>query len=205
MPPKGKAKAKAVVPDTAMYEEVANELGIVGDYKQYRASAENLNKAEDTAALAIKAQEYAECKEQGGGEDDAVVAANAAYTRAVFKLKLQKSYNKHLKKSHAAPPPVPEPVAAPAAAVLDNVPADDDELKNMKTVQHQEAIQSAYNRIVSHRLFKNIVSEPPNPIQDSEAGDTGMQDMEPNSNLMQNRLFAKLLMSSDDYINTRAH
>ena len=205
MPPKGKAKAKAVVPDWAMYEEVANELGIVGDYKQYRASAENLNKAEETKALDSKVQEYAECKEHGADEDDAVVAANAAYTRAVFKFKLQKSYNKHLKKSHAAPPPVPEPVAAPAAAVLDNVPADDDELKNMKTVQYQEAIQSAYNRIVSHRLFKNIVSEPPNPIQDSEAGDTGMQDMEPNSNLMQNRLFAKLLMSSDDYINTRAH
>ena len=205
MPPKGKANAKAVVPDTAMYEEVAKELGIIGDYKQYRASAENLNKAEDTNALEIKAREYAECQEHGGGEDDAVVAANAAYTRAVFKFKLQKSYNKHLKKPHAAPPPVPEPVAAPAAAVLDNVPADDDELKNMKTVQYQEAIQSAYNRIVSHRLFKNIVSEPPNPIQDSEAGDTGMQDMEPNSNLMQNRLFAKLLMSSDDYINTRAH
>ena len=184
MPPKGKAKAKAVVPDTAMYEEVANELGIVGDYKQYRASAENLNKAEDTKALDRKVQEYAEVKEHGGDEDDAVTAADAAYARAVFKFKLQKSYNKHLKKTNGAPPPppVPEPVAAPAAA---EAPVDDDELKNTKTVQYQEAIQSAYNRIVGHRLFKDIISEPPNPIHNSDIGDSGMQDLSPNSNLMQ--------------------
>ena len=183
MPPK-KAKSKAVVPDTAMYEEVANELGIVGDYKQYRASAENLNKAEETNALDCKVQEYAEVHEHGGDEDDAVTAADAAYARAVFKFKLQKAYNKHLKKTNGAPPPPPgpAPVAAPAAA---EAPADDDDLKNAKTVQYQEAIQSAYNCIVSHRLFKDIISEPPNPIQNSDIGDSGMQDLSPNSNLMQ--------------------
>ena len=180
-PKKGKAKS---APDTAMYEEVANELGIVGDHRQYRASSENITKAEETAALECKAQEYAQVMEHGGDEDDAVTAADAAYARAVFKFKLQKAYNKHLKKTNAAPPPppVPEPVAAPAAAAD---PADDDELKNVKTVQYQEAIQSAYNRIVSHRLFKDIISEPPNPIQNSDIGDSGMQDLSPNSNLMQ--------------------
>ena len=184
MAPKGKATAKSA-PDTAMYEEVANELGIVGDHRQYRASSENITKAEETAALECKAQEYAQVIEHGGDESDAVAVSHAAYTRAVFKCKLQKAYLRHLKKTNAAPPAVHAPVAAPAAAGPAEVPADDDELKNTKTVQYQEAIQSAYNRIVSHRIFKDIVSEPPNPIQNSDLGDSGMQDMKPNSNLMQ--------------------
>ena len=54
MPPKETAKAKAMAPDTAMYEEVAMELGIAGDYKQYRASAENLNKAEEIPGIGLQ-------------------------------------------------------------------------------------------------------------------------------------------------------
>ena len=58
MGPKAKAKAKVSPtqpgPSEVMYQEVATELGIIGDYKQYRATAENLNKAETKAAQAAK-------------------------------------------------------------------------------------------------------------------------------------------------------
>ena len=201
MAPKA-GKAKPPVLDAAECQKVADELGIVGDYKQYNAGKENLTRPEELAAAKCKLEEYNAAKEHGAPEEDANLAADAAFTRAVFKFKLQRGYSKYVKKNSGAASEVvapPPPAASPAAAPVADPDADENiELRTTKTILYQEEIQAAYNRILTHRIFKDMVMLPPNPIQKEDAGDSGMQDLKPNSNLMyfRSRLFPDLLTST---------
>ena len=201
MGPKAKSKPKAVVLDPAECQVVADELGIVGDYKQYNAGKENLTKPEETAAAKCQLEEFNLAKDNGAEEADATLAGNTAFARAAFKFKLQRGYNKHLKKQSGAASEVVAPsLAAASPAAVADPEADETivELKNTKTILYQEEIQAAYNRIMAHRIFKDMLMLPPNPIQKEEIGDSGMQDLKPNSNLMyfRSRLFPDLFMST---------
>ena len=189
-----------MVLDAAECQLVADELGIVGDYKQYNAGKENLTKTEELAAAKCQLEEFNLATEHGAEAADATLAGDAAFARAVFKFKLQRGYNKHVKKHSGAASEVvaPPPPVAPPAAVADPENDENIELRSTKTILYQEEIQAAYNRIMAHRIFKDMLMLPPNPIQKEESGDSGMQDLKPNSNLMyfRSRLFPDLFMST---------
>ena len=177
---KVKAKAKAGEPtsDAAMFQEVATELGIVGDYKVYRATAENLNKTEATQAQTAKDEAYAKAIDDGADEADATEIADAVHKRATFKFKLEKAHNKHLKRRAAqidAPAGADDaPVPLALEALLSG--ADVEPEIAGKALAYQEEITAAYNRILRHKVFKDVVAQQPNPIRTEEAGDSGMQD-----------------------------
>lgn len=177
---KAKAKAKAGDPisDAAMFQEVATELGIVGDYKVYRATAENLNKTEAKQAQTKKDEAYDKAIADGADQDDATEIADAVHKRATFKFKLEKAHNKHLKRQAA-----PNDAAAGANDAPDPLPVDvlvvgadaEPEIAG-KALAYTEEITAAYNRILRHKVFKDVVAQQPNPVRTEEAGDSGMQD-----------------------------
>ena len=186
MSPKAKAKAKAnakadePTTDAAMFQEVATELGVVGDYKVHRASAENLNKTETKQAQTAKEESYAKAIEDGTDEADATEIADAVHKRAIFKLKLEKAHNKHLKRLAASTdaaagaadaPPGPLAPESLLCAAYDMEP----EIA-CKALAYKDEITAAYNRILRHKVFKDVVAQQPNPVRPEEAGDSGMQD-----------------------------
>jgi len=186
MSPKAKAKAKAKAnadeptAEAAMFQEVATELGVVGDYKVYRASAENLNKTEIKQAQTAKYDAYDKAIEDGVDEADATEMADAVHKRATFKFKLEKAYNKHLKKQApvvAAPADAyaaPDPLAPPEAFLFN--PSDMEPQIAGKALAYKDEITAAYERILRHKVFKDVVAQLPNPVRAEESGDSGMQD-----------------------------
>ena len=191
MSPKAKAKAKAnananePTSEAAMCQEVATELGVVGDYKVYRASAENLNKTEIKQAQTAKDAAYEKAIEDGADEVDAIEFADAVHKQATFKFKLEKAHNKHLKKQVAsADAPVgaapagaaaaPGPLAPPEA-LLFNASDMEPQIAG-KALAYKDEITAAYERILRHKVFKDVVAQQPNPVRTEEAGDSGMQD-----------------------------
>ena len=183
MGPKAKAKAKAKADeptsDAAMFQEVATELGIVGDYKVYRASAENLNKTETKQAQTAKDEAYDKAIEDGADDADATEIADAVHKRATFKFKLEKAHNKHLKRRAASTDAAAGPADAPgplAPEVLLSGAIDMEPEIAGKALAYQEEITAAYNRILRHKVFKDVVAQQPNPVRSEEAGDSGMQD-----------------------------
>ena len=187
MSPKAKAKAKAKADeptsDAAMFQEVATELGVVGDYKVCRASAENLNKTEIKQAQTAKDEAYEKAIDDGADEADATEIADAVHKRATFKFKLDKAHNKHLKRQAAS---ADAPVgAAPAGAAAAPGPLPEALLFGAydlepqiagKALAYKEEITAAYERILRHKVFKDVVAQQPNPVRTEESGDSGMQD-----------------------------
>lgn len=190
MPPRAKSsggkqpKTKEADAD-AMQAAVAEELGI-DNYKQLRATSENLSKSEEVLVATHREEVYANAMDDDNVEDDAAAnaLADAAAKKQTFKFKLQKAHNKYQKRqaSNAAdqqPPaagnPQPgdgNPPPQVALADVDSGLASADS----KTVQYNQAVLAAYNRVVGHRVFKNITTQPPNPIQEEDAGDCGVQE-----------------------------
>ena len=188
MSPKAKAKAKAKADeptsDAALFQEVATELGIVGDYKVYRASAENLNKTETKQAQTAKDEAYDKAIEDGADEADATEIADAVHKRATFKFKLEKAHNKHLKRQAASADALAGAAPAGAAdapgplapeALLCGAYDMEPEIAG-KALAYKDEITAAYNRILRHKVFKDVVAQQPNPVRPEEAGDSGMQD-----------------------------
>ena len=107
MPPKGKAKSKAAaaaaLPDADMQESVAAELG-VPNYKQLRATSENLNKTEEAEGAALRGDVFDKAMDADDGADEeaANAMADAALARFVFKKKLAKAFAKFNKKAAQA-------------------------------------------------------------------------------------------------------
>ena len=182
-----KAKAKAVakapadqaadVPVVNMFQAVADELG-VADYKLLRATAENLNRREEEEGCALKDAAVAAAAEAGDDEAEATAKGDAAYKRYAFKAKLAKAHAKHLRKAAAAaaaaaarPDDVADPMPHGAGRPDEHVPV----IEDTKKAAYQEHIQSAYNRIIGHRVFKDALVLLPSPIQLEEAGDCGVQ------------------------------
>ena len=184
MSPKAKAKAKAKADeptsDAAMFQEVATELGVVGDYKVYRASAENLNKTETKQAQTAKDEAYDKAIEDGADEADATEIADAVHKRATFKFKLEKAHNKHLKRQSAdAPVGAANAGAAAAPGPLPEALFGAYDLEPQiagKALAYKDEITAAYERILRHKVFKDVVAQQPNPVRTEESGDSGMQD-----------------------------
>lgn len=185
MPPKGKAKAKAKAradaDDTsAIFDDEAKLLGIE-DWRPYRPSSENLNKTEDAEAKTAKQEAHDKALADGEDATEAAFRAEEAHRRAVFKLKLSKAV-KRAKHKAARPPGEedgPDPAASGAAAPPAQAPAPGgamvvDAVVGDRCSAYFLRLTEAYNRVVAHKLFKDVASQNPNPVQESE--DCGVQD-----------------------------
>ncbi len=185
MSPKVKAKSKASSPlaDADMHESVAAELGLVGvvDYKTLRPSSENLNKTEEAEGAALREDVYKNAIDDDAVEDEVTAAAiaDAALKLFVFKKKLSKAfakYNKKLSQAADAAQVVPPPAAEnPPMADGDQAPPPAASPGEKKKAAYQEVIVAAYNRVTAHRVFMDVASLPPNPIQEDTSGDCGVQ------------------------------
>jgi hypothetical protein len=198
MPPKAnKAKAKAASPSAVpadaddMQESVAAELGVV-NYKQLRATSENLNKTEEAEGAALRTEVYDKAMADDAVLDAATANALAdlALRRFVFMKKLAKAFAKHVKKTaqaddkdrrsalnaHAdlqqAAPGAGGQIVGGGQAPPPASPSSDGDKKK---AAYQEVIVAAYNRVIGHKVFKDVASLPPNPIQEESAGDCGVQ------------------------------
>jgi hypothetical protein len=135
-----------------------------------------LSKTEEATASAAKLLAEEQATAAGDDEDVAAAKGDAAYKRHACKAKLSKSYAKQQRKLPAAPagvdPAAPPPL--PDQPPLLYAPAPDE--AGAKQAAYQEHIQAAYNRIIGHRVFRDVGTLEPNPIQQADAGDCGVQD-----------------------------
>ena len=161
MAPKGQAL------DDAICRAIAGELGVTVDYKTLKAASENINKAEERDTIAIKDAAYADAITAGDDEAQASSKAELALKTAIFKYKLKRAWSKAVKKQQPAPAEVVE-----LPNQLDDSLA---EPEHGKRIVYSEEIQAAYNRVIGHRVFKDILAASPNPVQGEDAGDCGMQ------------------------------
>ena len=188
MAPKAKAKSKASSPlaDAEMHESVATELAVVGvvDYKTLRVTSENLNKTEEAEGAALREEVYntAMADDDVADAETADALADAALKRFIFKKKLSKAfakYNKKLAQAADAGQGVPPPAAEnpPPADVNQSQPPPPPAASpgEKKKAAYHEVIVAAYNRVIAHRVFKDVTSLPPNPIQEETSGDSGVQ------------------------------
>jgi hypothetical protein len=165
--------------DADLQQEVANELQ-VENYKMYRATSENLTKGEEAEASTLKDQVYSDAVSAGEDKTVATEKSLQAYKRFAFKAKLLKAVAKYERKAAAGKQPeaaeaqaAQDPAAGEAAGAAEPDPAG---FENKKKAAYQEHIMAAYNRVMGHRVFKDVAAQPPNPIQEGEAGDCGVQD-----------------------------
>ena len=161
MAPKGQAL------DDAICRALATELGVTVDYKTLKVASENINKSEEKDTIAIKEEAYATAIATGATEDQASSTAELALKTAIFKCKLKRAWSKALRKQQAAPGEVHE-----VPNQLDDSLA---EPEHGNRIVYSEEIQAAYNRVIGHRVFKDILTTNPHPIQGEDAGDCGMQ------------------------------
>ena len=168
MPPKKMAKRSPE--EETLYNIVAAELGVTVDYKTLKVFSENLSKLEERAIVIAKREAHDKAVQDGGDADEATMEGDTAAKRLTFKFKLTRSWNKARK--HA-------PAAAAAAVVADPLdtvllPAILPE-KDAKRIEYLAAISAAYGRIMAHRVFKDILTALPNPIQTEDSGECGVQ------------------------------
>ena len=167
MSPKKASKGNPAPDDQPWCEEIAAELGVTVNYKTLRASSENLSKTEEK--LCLKAQEDALAA--AGEEDDdpqAYEKGQLAYKMQAFRCKLQRAWTKHQRKQQEKKPED----ETPPIMVPHQVPEVKD---HGKRLIYLDLLQSAYNRVLGHRIFKDVCTLEPNPIRVEDAGDCGMQ------------------------------
>ena len=184
MAPKKKGAAAGLGDD--IIKEIAAELNI-GDYKGLHASAQNLNKTEENQAKTKKTEVYDKAIADGADEDDAQAEADAAFKREVYKLKMSKAYNTRLKKAGnigggppARDPAVaggpPDAVAPLAGALAATSALTDPDLLETNDLVYWESVQNAVTCILGNKHFAGIETTLPNPIQQEDAGDSGVQE-----------------------------
>jgi hypothetical protein len=133
--------------------------------------SENLSKLEERAIVIAKREAHDKAVQDGGDADEATMEGDTAAKRLTFKFKLTRSWNKARK--HAPAAAAPAVVADPLDAVP--LPAILPEKDHAKRIEYLAAISAAYGRIMAHRVFKDILTALPNPIQTEDSGECGAQ------------------------------
>jgi hypothetical protein len=155
MSPRKKSPAEN---EAVMYQEVAAEIAVTVDYRTLRASSEKLIKSEESSISTAKHDAYIKAISLGVAKPAALIMGEFAAKRLTFKFKLARAWNREQK------------VVALAVSDFDTVIKD-----RVNRTDYLAEISTAYTRILAHRVFKNILTTPPNPIQNEEGGECGMQ------------------------------
>ena len=156
---------KAVKLSDEVMKSIADKVGVTIEYKTVRALSENLNKGEESKVATAKLEAHNAAIAADQDEAAATLAGLNAAAQMTYEFKLVKAWNK-VKKLHPAVVPAPEAVSLVGIA---EGPARD------ARVDYSLEISQAYNNVLNHRVFKDVLTASPNPIRTEDAGDCGMQ------------------------------